>query len=260
MEYLPLTLEGKIAIVTGASRGLGKCIATGLAHAGANVVLTSRTLKANEQVAEEIRSMGRRALPVKTDVTSMEDLKALRDRCLQEFGKIDILVNNAGISPIYKKAEKVLGDEWDAILQTNLKAVFFCSQVMGKVMQEQKSGKIINITSVGGMEGSPRLTAYGSAKAGVVNLTQTMALEWAQYNIQVNAVAPGTFEVGVAEPILGSERLKENWLSLIPMKRPGKREEISGAVVFLASEGANYITGHVLVVDGGWSAGHLSGM
>jgi len=260
MEFPALTLEGKIGIVTGASRGLGKWIALGLAHAGANVVLASRNLEANEQVAEQIRSMGRQAIPVKTDVTHAEDLEGLRDRCLREFGKIDILVNNAGISPIYKKAEKILEDEWDAILETNLKALFFCSQAMAQVMREQKSGKIINIASGGGIEGTPRLTAYAAAKAGVINLTRTLALEWAQYNINVNAVAPGMFEVGVAEPILASEWLKENWLSFIPMKRPGKKEEICGAVVFLASEAANYVTGHILVIDGGWSAGHMAGM
>lgn len=260
MKFLPLTLEGKVAMVTGASRGLGKMIALGLAHAGAKVVLASRNLEATEQVAKEIHSLGGQAISVKTDVTRMEDLKGLRDCGLEKFGKIDILVNNAGISPIYKKAEKIQEEDWDEILKTDLKAVFFCSQVMSEVMRQQKSGKIINIASVAGTEGIPRLAAYAAAKAGVINLTRTLALELAPFNITVNAVAPGVFEVGVGGPILANERLKENWLNFVPLKRPGKKEEICGAVIFLASDAANYVTGHILVVDGGWTAGHMAGM
>lgn len=260
MEFLSMGLEGKTAVVTGASRGLGKMIALGLARAGAKVVLASRSLPANEELAGQIRAMGREALPVKTDVTQRGDLTVLRDRCLEFSGRIDILVNNAGVSPIYKKAEAIEEATWDEILQTDLKAVFFCSQVMGEVMRQQKSGKIINVASAAGLEGIPRLAAYAAAKAGVINITKTLALEWASYNICVNAVAPGIFEVGVGEPIMASEKLFQNWLTYVPLGRVGKKEEICGAVVFLASEAANYVTGQILAIDGGWTAGHLAGI
>jgi len=260
MEFLPMTLDGKTGIVTGASRGLGRMIAFGLARAGANVVLASRNLPANEEIAREIRSWGRQAVPVKVDVTQIADLESLRARCLEAFGRIDILINNAGISPIYKRAEAIYEASWDAIMQTDLKSVFFCSQVIAQTMRTQKAGKIINVSSAAGLEGTPRLAAYAAAKAGVINLTRTLALEWAPYNINVNAIAPGVFEVGVGEPILASDKLRENWLSFVPLGRAGKKEEICGAVVFLASEAANYITGHVLTIDGGWTAGRLVGM
>jgi NAD(P)-dependent dehydrogenase (short-subunit alcohol dehydrogenase family) len=260
MQSLGISLAGKTGIVTGTSRGLGKMIALGLAEAGANVVLASRTIEANEDIVTQIRLLGGQALAVRTDVTKVEELKELRDRCLETFGRIDILVNNAGISPSYKRAEFIEEDVWDAIIQTDLKAVFFCSQIMGQVMRKQKSGKIINIASTAGIEGMPRLAAYAVAKAGVINLTRTLALEWASYNIHVNAVAPGIFEVGVGEPIFNNEKIINSWLSHIPQGRVGKKEEICGAVVFLASELASYITGHILVVDGGWTAGHLIGI
>jgi NAD(P)-dependent dehydrogenase (short-subunit alcohol dehydrogenase family) len=254
MNFLPMTLEGKSAIVTGASRGMGKLISLGLAHAGADLILASIEPEGNEEAAEQIRSLGREALPVAADVTRKEDLNRIRERCLDAYGKIDILVNNAGISPIYKRAQTIDEDTLDAILQINLKAVFNCSLIMGEAMREQKFGKIINIASVHAMEGSPRLAVYSAAKAGVVNLTRTLAIEWAPFNVNVNAVAPGYFEVGLGLPVYGNEKLREEVLSHIPMGRFGKKEEICGAVVFLASDSANYITGHVLMVDGGWAA------
>ena len=198
--------------------------------------------------------MGHRAIALKADVTRTEDLMLIRDRGLEAFGRIDILVNNAGISPIYKRAQFIKKEEWDPIIQTNLKAVFFCSQIIGEVMRGQKSGKVINIASVAGTEGSHRLAAYAAAKAGVINLTRTLAIEWAHYNINVNAVSPGYFEVGLGEPMLANETLKQEVLSHIPFGRLGIKEEICGAVVFLASDSANYITGQILGVDGGWTA------
>jgi NAD(P)-dependent dehydrogenase (short-subunit alcohol dehydrogenase family) len=260
MESSAITLTGKTGIITGASRGLGKAIALGMAGAGANVVLASRNVEANEKIAEQIRLTGSEALAVRTDVTKTGDLKELRDRCLETFGRIDILVNNAGISPSYKRSEFIEEDVWDTIMQTDVKAVFFCSQIMGQVMRQQNAGKIINIASTAGVEGMPRLAAYAAAKAGVINLTRTLALEWASCNINVNAVAPGIFEVGLGEPILQNDRIINSWLSHIPQGRVGRKEEISGAVIFLASDSASYITGHILIVDGGWTAGHLIGI
>lgn len=260
MQHTGITLTRKTGIVTGSSRGLGKMIALGLSQAGANVVLASRTLEANEDLVNQIGARGGKAIAVRTDVTKLQDVKALRDRSLEVFGRIDILVNNAGISPSYSRAESIGEDVWDTILQTDLKGVFLCSQIIGQVMCAQNSGKIINIASTAGIEGMPLLAAYAAAKAGVINLTKTLALEWASRNVNVNAVAPGIFEVGVGEPIFKNEKIMNSWLSHVPKGRMGKKEEISGAVVFLASEWANYITGHVLVVDGGWTAGHLIGI
>jgi NAD(P)-dependent dehydrogenase (short-subunit alcohol dehydrogenase family) len=254
MPFPSMKPEGKIGIVTGAGGGLGKMISLALSEAGASLVLVDLDPAGNEELAQRIRSAGGQALAATADVTRTEDLEVVRDRCLDAHGRIDILINNAGISPIYKRMERVAVADWDAILEINLKGVFLCTQVIGGVMREQNRGKIVNIASVVGTEGSPRLVPYAASKAGVINLTRTLAREWAAYNINVNAVAPGYFEVGMGEPMLSQETLRNQVLSRIPMGRLGKKEEICGAVVFLASEAADYITGQILMVDGGWWA------
>ncbi len=258
MKLEVFNLQDRTAVVTGSSGGLGKAIALGLAEAGADLVLASRNVKINEEIADQIRHMGRKALVVKVDINKNEDWIDLRSRALDEFGKVDILVNNAGISPIYKKAEEIQLDEWDAIMSTNLRAVFVGCQIFMEPMQKQGSGKIINISSAAGGEGSPRLAAYAAAKAGVANLTQTLSIEWAEYGIQVNAVAPGPFEVGLGESIMDSQFFRESWLRSLPVKRFGKDREILGAVVLLASQASDFITGQTIYVDGGWTAGKPS--
>jgi NAD(P)-dependent dehydrogenase (short-subunit alcohol dehydrogenase family) len=254
MTLLSMRVEGKVGVVTGAGGGLGRMISLALCEAGAKLVLVDINPAGSDELAQEIRSSGGQAIAVAADVTRTADLEDVRDRCLDAYGSIDILINNAGISPIYKRMERVEVADWDAILEINLKGVFLCSQVIGGFMREQESGKIINIASVVGTEGSPRLVPYAASKAGVINLTRTLAREWAPYNINVNAVAPGYFEVGMGEPMLSQEALRNEVLSHIPLGRLGKKEEICGAVVVLASESANYITGQILMVDGGWWA------
>jgi NAD(P)-dependent dehydrogenase (short-subunit alcohol dehydrogenase family) len=247
-------LEGKVAIVTGASRGLGRGIALGLARHGADVVVTSRKLAPNQEVAEAIKAMGRRSLAISVDLQKVEEIPGLVAKTVAEFGKIDILVNNAGTSPINKGALEVEEWAWDKIFNTNLKGLFFCSQAVAKQMMPQKKGKIINIASAAGQSGSPLLAPYGASKAAVIQLTRTLALEWAAYGINVNAIGPATFEVGVSEPVLKNKELAEAIIAKTPLGRIGKVEDLIGAVILFASEASDYITGQTLFVDGGWLA------
>ena len=247
-------LQGKVAIVTGGSRGLGKTMALGLAQAGADVVVVSRRLDACQQAVEELRPFGGSPRAVAADVSRVAEVQRLAEEVRAACGRIDILVNNAGISPIFKRAETIGEDEWDAIIDTNLKGAFFCAQAVGRVMIEQKSGVIINIGSVVGEEGAPRLSPYAVAKAGVINLTRTLAVEWAQHNVRVNCIAPAYFDVGVSEPALKAKWVYEEIIRRTPMRRVGLAQEIVGAALFLASDASSYITGHILYVDGGWHA------
>jgi len=247
-------LEGKVAIVTGASRGLGRGIALGLARHGADVVVTSRKLAPNQEVAEAIKAMGRRSLAISVDLQKVEEIPGLVAKTVAEFGKIDILVNNAGTSPINKGALEVEEWAWDKIFNTNLKGLFFCSQAVAKQMMPRKRGKIINIASAAGQSGSPLLAPYGASKAAVIQLTRTLALEWAAYGINVNAIGPATFEVGVSEPVLKNKELAEAIIAKTPLGRIGKVEDLIGAVILFASEASDYITGQTLFVDGGWLA------
>jgi NAD(P)-dependent dehydrogenase (short-subunit alcohol dehydrogenase family) len=247
-------LEGKVAIVTGASRGLGRGIALGLARHGADVVVTSRKLAPNQEVAEAIKAMGRRSLAISVDLQKVEEIPGLVAKTVAEFGKIDILVNNAGTSPINKGALEVEEWAWDKIFNTNLKGLFFCSQAVARQMMPRKRGKIINIASAAGQSGSPLLAPYGASKAAVIQLTRTLALEWAAYGINVNAIGPATFEVGVSEPVLKNKELAEAIIAKTPLGRIGKVEDLIGAVILFASEASDYITGQTLFVDGGWLA------
>jgi NAD(P)-dependent dehydrogenase (short-subunit alcohol dehydrogenase family) len=247
-------LEGKVAIVTGASRGLGRGIALGLARHGADVVVTSRKLAPNQEVAEAIKAMGRRSFAISVDLQKVEEIPGLVAKTVAEFGKIDILVNNAGTSPINKGALEVEEWAWDKIFNTNLKGLFFCSQAVARQMMPRKKGKIINIASAAGQSGSPLLAPYGASKAAVIQLTRTLALEWAAYGINVNAIGPATFEVGVSEPVLKNKELAEAIIAKTPLGRIGKVEDLIGAVILFASEASDYITGQTLFVDGGWLA------
>ena len=244
-------LTGKIAIVTGASRGLGRAIAIGLAKAGANLVVTD-VLDVREAI-EEVQRTGREAVGLKVDVTNKKDVEEMAKQTINKFGRIDILVNNAGI---YRSstAESMSEGDWDKVVDVNLKGEFLCAQEVGRQMIRQREGKIVNIASVAGQFASPQSAAYNASKAGVILLTKTLAVEWAKHNIQVNSICPGVFATPMTEGLMEDKRFLNTVRSDVPMARAGRPDEIVGAVIFLASKASSYVTGHVLVVDGGWTA------
>ncbi len=249
LEYF--NLEGKTAIVTGASYGLGRAMAVGLAEAGADVVVISRKLKNLKEVKKEIENLGREVLPVKCDVSRLADIRNLVNKTVKRFGKIDILVNNAGIT-IRKEPVKYSEKDWDKVIDINLKGVFLCSREVGKIMIKQKKGKIINIASLMSFIGGITIPAYAASKGGVSLLTKSLSNDWAKYNINVNAIAPGYFRTPLSEDLYNDPVRYPKILSRIPMERWGRPEELKGAVVFLASEASNYMSGHIMIIDGGW--------
>jgi len=246
-------LNGKVAIVTGASRGLGQGMALGLAEAGANIVALSRSQEKLEDTAEQVEALGQQALPVACDVTDLKAFKDVLDQTMKEFGRVDILVNNAGIIRRYPAAE-FPDEEWDAVIETNLNSVFRLSREVGNIMLEQGSGKIINIASLLSFSGGVFVPSYAASKGGVAQITKSLANEWARENIQVNAIAPGYYETDNTAPLREDEERYQEISERIPAGRWGFPEDLKGAVVFLSSEAARYVNGHVLVVDGGWMA------
>ena len=249
-------VEGRIALVTGAGSGLGRAIAIGLAHAGADLGLTELPGKeaAAEETALAIQKMGRRALVLALDVRRLEMIEEVVDRMMSAFGRIDILVNNAGIN-VPKLAVDVTPEDWDLVLDTDLKGLFFTTQkVATRTMIPHGGGKIINMASVMGMGGFRLRAAYCSAKAGVVNLTRVLAIEWAPYRINVNAIGPTFFETPLTRPMFEDKAFYDDVVGRIPLGRLGQPEDVVGAAVFLSSAAANMITGHTLMVDGGWTA------
>jgi len=240
-------LSGKTAIVTGAGRGIGKGLALGFAEAGANVVVASRTESEIEATAAEIRNIGRKSLAVPTDVRLSDQINNLVQKTLAEFGRIDILINNAGGSFVVMSMD-MSENAWDAVVRENLRPVFICSKIVGKVMLDQKKGNIVNISSKAGEGASPGLCAYGASKAGVINLTRTLALEWAPH-VRVNCIAPGAIETPGLRAT-SSEHLAET-INSIPMARMGQPEDIATAAIFLASDAAEWVTGITIDVDGG---------
>jgi NAD(P)-dependent dehydrogenase (short-subunit alcohol dehydrogenase family) len=245
-----LDLSGKIAIVTGGGRGIGRAIALGLAKAGAAVVVTSRTQKEIEAVVEEIQKSGGKALAVVTDLTVNDQLENLVRATVKEFGKIDILVNNAARS-FLRSLLDLREDGWDKVFNTNVKAVWLLSRLVARKMMEQKSGRIINITTVGAEKAELGMAAYGCSKAALKMLTRCMAREWAQFGIQVNAVGPGLTKTDFSKPIWSNPEVANHVSAAIPMGRLAEPEEIVGSVLFLASDAARFITGHSIYVDGG---------
>jgi len=249
-------LDGKVAIVTGAGRGIGKAIALGLADAGADVVAAARTATDIEATAEEIRAKGRKSLAVPTDVRLADQVSNLVEKSVAEFGRIDILVNNAGGSFIAGTMDLSEGG-WDAIVRENLKSVFLCSKAAAKVMISQKEGNIISIASVAGIASYTLCAPYGAAKAGIINFTKTLAMDLAPYNIRVNAIAPGFIASGGLLQLLGmkpdtSEQEKGGgFLEHIPLGRYGQPEDIVGGIIYLVSDASSYVTGQTLVIDGG---------
>jgi NAD(P)-dependent dehydrogenase (short-subunit alcohol dehydrogenase family) len=240
-------LGGKVAIVTGAGAGLGKAMALGLAQAGADVAICARTVEKIEAVAEEIRSSGSKALAVSTDVREGEQIAGMITKVVEAFGGIDILINNAG-GHFEKHALELSERGWEAIIKENLTSVFLFSQAVGKIMQRQKSGSIINLSSVAGSGSYSINASYGAAKAGIISLTQTLAVALAPYNVRVNAIVPGLMATEAVMPFYNS---RPEMLAKVPLGRYGEPEEVVGAVVFLASDASTYVTGSSIVVDGG---------
>lgn len=242
-------LEGKVALVTGASRGIGRAIAIGLAEAGADVVVNyAGSEQAAEEVVRHIESLGRASFKVKADVASSAEVEAMVKRTLDQFGKLDIMVNNAGITRdnlIMRMKE----EEFDQVVNTNLKGVFNCIKAVTRPMMKQRSGKIINISSVVGVLGNAGQANYVAAKAGVIGLTKSAARELASRNISVNAVAPGFIETDMTDKL--SADMREQMLGQIPFGRLGRPEDIARVVRFLASDDASYMTGQTIHVDGG---------
>lgn len=246
------SLKDKIAIVTGASRGLGRAMAIALAEAGANVVGVSRTVEQQVETKRVIESMGRKYVAVALELRQLDKLSSIIDVTLKEFGTMDILVNNAGI---IKRAPVIdySVEDWDEVMDVNLKSVFLLSQLFAKYLVEnKKKGKIINVASMLSFQGGIFTTAYTVSKHGILGLTRVFANELAKYNINVNAIAPGYMVTDNTEALRKDEKRYNEILSRIPMGRWGMPEDLKGVVVFLASEASNYITGAVIPVDGGW--------
>ncbi|MGE5703959.1 MAG: SDR family NAD(P)-dependent oxidoreductase [Clostridia bacterium] len=243
-------LTGRVAIVTGGSKGLGAGMAKALAIQGADVAIVSRNADEGEVVAAEIRSMGRRAIAIAVDVQQVESLARMVQQVKAELGRLDILVNNAGVG-VTRMALDVSEADWDKVIDTNLKGVFFCAQAAASVMKEQGGGKIINIASVAGEIGAAGMAPYCASKAGVINLTRALAKEWARYNINVNAIGPGYIKTAMNETELSDPAFLKKVLSTLSIRRLGELDDLAGTVVLLASDASSYITGQTIFIDGG---------
>jgi NAD(P)-dependent dehydrogenase (short-subunit alcohol dehydrogenase family) len=252
-----MKLKGKTAIITGATQGIGRSIAMKLASEGADVVVNSRHINGATEVAEDIEATtGRRVLAFEADVSQSRQVDDMVKATLRKLGRIDILVNNAGIA-LTSPTEELTEAQWDLIMNVNLKGVFICSQSVGRQLIRQKQGKIINIASLGGHRGVPKMVAYSASKGGVILFTRALAVEWAKYNINVNAVSPGFTETPMVEKLKkDSPGFYEERLKAVPLKRATRPEDIASAVLFLASSESDAITGQVIIVDGGTAALH----
>jgi NAD(P)-dependent dehydrogenase (short-subunit alcohol dehydrogenase family) len=246
-------LEGKTALVTGSAQGLGREIAFAFAKNGANLVLADVAYP--EETAKHIEGMGVRCTPIKADVSDEPNVTRLKETAISECRCVDILVNNAGLSQLsYTASEDLPVEEWDKVIQVNLKGTFLCCKHIGRSMIENGGGNIVNIASTAGITGVPRAPAYCASKAGVILLTKSLALEWARYGIRVNAVAPHYLETELTKGLRNSERVYRGLTSAIPMKRFGKPSEVIGAVLFLSTQASSFTTGSVITVDGGYLA------
>ena len=244
-------LDGKVALITGASRGIGRTIALCLAEAGADVVLNSRKQPDLEAVAQEVMQKGRKALVVPANMRQMEEIEVLVSKAANEFGHIDILVNNAGTNPAFGFIFDIEEKAWDITMGLNLKSYFFLSQKVGKIMRDKGGGSIINIASTDGVRPRIRNGVYSISKAGIIMLTQVLAQEWGQYNIRANAIAPDIIKTRFSEVMWTNPVIREINEDSIALGRTGDPEEIAGAALFLASEASSYMTGQTLVLDGG---------
>ena len=253
MSFSKLDLSGRVAVVIGGTSGIGRAIAHGLAEAGADVVCTSRRIEQVETAAAEIEALGRRSHRVVSDVSDKASMENLLSECVNTFGKVDILVNSAGRT----KREPTLDldeETWNAILETNLTGTLRSCQVFGRHMIANSYGRIINIASLSTYVSLFEVAAYSASKAAVASLTKSLAIEWAKNGVNVNAIAPGVFRTALNQKLLDESERGQEFLTRTPMGRFGKVEELAGAAVFLASEAASYVTGEVMVVDGGFLA------
>lgn len=263
-------VKDRVAVVTGAGRGIGKAIALALAEAGADVSVIARTREQIEQTAEEVRRLGRKALAITTDISQEDQVKAAVEQTISEFGKIDILCNNAAtleVKPVAEVPKEKLDEwkipqdevgsnvmsveEWHRVLETNLTSAFYFAQAVGPHMIKQKKGKVINISSTDAEEGFPCMAAYSTSKAGLNSFTRVLASEWASFNINVNAVSPGAITTEFAAAWTEDPEMSEWQVSLIPLGRWGEPREVALLTLFLASEASSYITGQVFIIDGG---------
>lgn len=246
---IEVNLDGKVALVTGAGRGIGKAISLAMAEAGADVVLAARTKAQLEETAKEIRSRGRKSLPIPTDVTKREQVESLVAAAVDQLGGLHILVNNAAImapSALLEETE----NNWDKVMAVNLKAYFLCTQAAGRHMIEQRYGKIINMSSTGGIIAGPRNASYHASKAAIIHFTKAVAIEWIKFNINVNAVGPGVVDTELADQFI-QKGTRQDMLKGVPIRRFAEPKEIAHLVVFLASDLSSYMVGEHVIIDGG---------
>jgi 3-oxoacyl-[acyl-carrier protein] reductase len=248
MRWKTLELAGKVALITGAAQGIGRAVALLLARNGADIVVSDINLEKAQETAKEIEAIGRRAMAINVNVVNLEEVERMVQAILEEFKQIDILVNNAGITRD-KLILRMTEEDWEAVLNVNLKGTFNCTKAVIRYMSKQKSGKIVNIASVVGEMGNAGQANYSASKAGVIGFTKTIAREFALRGINVNAIAPGYIETPMTEAL--SEKVKEELKRMIPMERLGRPEDVAEGVLFLVSEASSYITGQVLNVNGG---------
>lgn len=246
-----LRLDGKIALITGGSRGLGLAMAQALAHAGADVALASRSQSGLESAAQLVRQTGRRALIVPTDIGRIDEVRAMVRAVEEHYGQLDILVNAAGVN-VRKPSTEFTEEEWEYLLNINLKGAFFACQEAAQLMRKQGGGKIINLGSLSFEIVVPNIALYAISKGGMRQMTRALAVEWAKDGINVNAIAPGRFWTAMTDAVFSDDELHESAVAVIPQGRPGVPSDLAGATVLLASEASDYITGHTIVIDGGW--------
>lgn len=247
------TLAGKVALVTGAAQGIGREMAIGFARYGADVVAVDLNGEKLQEVKKEIEAQNRRCLALTVDLGNLDQINGMAQTAAREMGKIDILANIAGVN-VHKAAEEMTEQDWDFVLDINLKSLFFCCQAVGKVMLKQGSGRIINMSSSFGMVGFGGRTAYASSKAAVSNLTKTLAIEWSARGINVNAIAPGPVWTPARDQLFSNPEFYNNLLTKLLIKRTAKPIDIVGPAIFLASEASAFMTGETMLVDGGWCA------
>jgi NAD(P)-dependent dehydrogenase (short-subunit alcohol dehydrogenase family) len=250
----PFDLTGRVAVVTGASRGLGRAFAMALARAGADVAITSRSLGSLRSVQEGIEALGRRAVPLELDVREERSIRRMSDEVITAFGCVDILVNNAGCN-VRKRAVDVTWDDWNLVLDTNLRGAFFVAQSIARHMVQRRTGRIINIGSVTSVFGYAGLAPYGASRGGIRQLTMSLADDWGPHGITVNCLAPGWFKTDQNAALYEDPEWVAYLVDRIPLKRPGTPVDLEGALIFLASDASAYITGQTLLVDGGISTG-----